>query len=187
MKTPKFPPEDPQISGQRPPILGDGTSKEPIKEPVKKQKRRAKIDFDPLTVELPTWLPAETWAMWVRSRAEIRKPLTAVSVKLQLQSLATFRSEGHDPVLVIKRCAGNGYQGLFPAKDGSTLQRRGPYPTASAAGRASAAAWQAPGELPWWEQAGFDHPDSAANLRCHPGNFRQFRNGERIAQEGATS
>lgn len=177
VKTPKFPPKDPQISGQRPPNLGDGTSKEPIKEPVRNQKKRAKRDFDPLTVELPDWLPAETWAMWVRNRAEARKPLTVDAVRLQLRKLGTLRDAGHDPVLVIERAVESDWQGLFPAKDGSTLQRQ-----RAPSARAGAPAWQPAGEPPWWEQAGFECRDHAANFRCHAGNYREFRNGERIPE-----
>lgn len=36
--TPVFPVKDPQISHERPPKTGDGTSKEPVKEPVMKEK-----------------------------------------------------------------------------------------------------------------------------------------------------
>lgn len=40
VKTPVFPIKDPQISHERPPFLGDGTSKEPVKEPVRKEDSR---------------------------------------------------------------------------------------------------------------------------------------------------
>lgn len=52
----------------------------------------------------------------------------------------------------------------------------------AAAASTAPAAWQPAGEPPWWEQAGFECRDHAANFRCHAGNFREFRNGERIPE-----
>lgn len=40
-KTPVFPVKDPQISHERPPKTGDGTSKEPVKEPVRNKRESA--------------------------------------------------------------------------------------------------------------------------------------------------
>ncbi|RUR68669.1 hypothetical protein EJP67_16525 [Variovorax guangxiensis] len=37
----------------------------------------------------------------------------------------------------------------------------------------------------WWQVAGFEHPGEAQNARCHIGNFREFRDGKRIAQEAS--
>lgn len=39
------------------------------------------------------------------------------------------------------------------------------------------------GGQPWFVQAGFDNPHEASNRLCHIGNFREFRNGQRIASE----
>lgn len=58
--------------------------------------------------------------MWVRYRAEIKKPLTEDGPRLQLGKLAKFRDEGHDPVRVVEAAIENRWQGLFVSKDGST-------------------------------------------------------------------
>ena len=91
------------------------TSNKTVKQPV-----RAKAAFDARSVELPEWLPADTWAMWVRDRAERKQPVTEAGAKLQLRSLEKYLAEGHDPVRIIELAVVSGWRGLYPAKDGST-------------------------------------------------------------------
>jgi len=121
---PKFPDQSAQISQVMSPNLGHGTSKEPIKEPVIEPRKRAKVSFDAGAIELPDWLPADTWAMWVRDRADRRKSITEAGAKLQLRSLEKLRAQGHDPVLLIETAIASGWQGFFAAKDGSTMAAR---------------------------------------------------------------
>ena len=122
--TPKFPPKDPQISGETPPKTGEGTTKEPVveqvMEPVKSSGKRKAAGLDATAIELPDWLPVEAWGMWVRDRADRKKPVTNAAAKLHLRKLETLRAGGHDPVLVIENAIENGWQGLYAAKDGST-------------------------------------------------------------------
>ena len=91
------------------------TSNKTVEKPV-----RAKAAFDARSVELPEWLPADTWAMWVRDRAERKQPVTEAGAKLQLRSLEKYLAEGHDPVRIIELAVLSGWRGLYPAKDGST-------------------------------------------------------------------
>ncbi|MGU4174538.1 hypothetical protein ACVZE1_35080, partial [Pseudomonas aeruginosa] len=118
--------EQSQISVETVPKTGHGTSKEPVKEPVKEDKKRVKPAFDASLVELPEWLPFETWSMWVKYRAQAKKPITEDAARLQLRKLEKIRAEGHSPVLVIEAAIENGWQGLFTAKDGSTLATKCP-------------------------------------------------------------
>lgn len=53
----------------------------------------------------------------------------------------------------------------------------------SVSARRGSATPAAAGEAPWYVQAGFEHPDEAANSRCHIGNFREFSNGQRRQAE----
>lgn len=73
-----------------------------------------------MTVELPDWMPAETWGMWARYRVEIKKPITEDGARLQLGKLAKFCDEGHDPTRVVEAVIENRWQGLYLPKDGST-------------------------------------------------------------------
>ncbi|MFT3720403.1 helix-turn-helix domain-containing protein [Pseudorhodoferax sp.] len=132
-----------------------------------KARARTTAGFDPLSIELPDWLEAETWAMWVKYRAAAKKPITEDAARLQLGKLTKFRGEGHDARLVIEAAIENSWQGLYPAKDGSTLAK----PKSSG--------------MRWWAQAGFDTEGDALNAGCHGANYRQFHGGCR--QEVATT
>lgn len=156
-----------QISFERVPKTGHGTSKEQGKEPVRNKKEKS-VGFNPASVELPDWLPIELWAMWVKYRAQSKKPVTEDAARLQIGKLAKFRSQGHDVRLVIEAVIENGWQGLFVPNDGSTKLRGSSMPM---------------GNVSWLAQAGFEHIAEAQNARCHIGNYREFRNGKRIVEE----
>ncbi|MFN9476383.1 helix-turn-helix domain-containing protein [Acidovorax sp.] len=149
----------------------------------KTKEKRAKSGFDALGIELPAWLPAEAWALWVRHRTEARKPITEDGARLQLKTLTKLRAEGHDPVLVIERSVEGGWQGLFPAKDGSTkAAARAPTLAPNDPLRAKAAALPAD----WWRLAGFDSKWDAEASRCTWMNYTEFRNREHVVPaEGA--
>ncbi|MGC3984808.1 MAG: helix-turn-helix domain-containing protein [Pseudorhodoferax sp.] len=164
----EIPKEQSRFSVETVPKTGHGTTKEPGKEPGKKQ-RRAKSDFDPLSVELPEWLDAEAWAMWVKYRAAAKKPITEDAARLQIGKLTKFRGEGHDPKLVIEAAIENSWQGLYLPKDGST--------------RVGSGVQASPGGVippQWWKLAGFDTKADADNARCYWTNFTEFRDGKRI-------
>ena len=116
-KVPKFPAKGAQISAERCPNLGHGTSNEPIKEPVKEPVRRAKSSFNAAQIDLPEWLPREAWAMWAKDRADRRKPITQAGARMQLKDLERYRNQGHDPVTVIEHSISRGWQGLFPPRE----------------------------------------------------------------------
>ena len=126
-----------------------------------------------MSVELPEWMSVETWSMWVRYRAGIKKPVDIDGARLQLQKLGQYKLQGHDPRLVVEAAIENRWQGLFLPKDGSTMVK---------AGR-PAVVGVAPGEPPWYVQAGFEHPAEAQNAECHIGNYREFFNGQRRPAE----
>lgn len=153
------------------PSGGPDTSLNTKKTSEKTKRARVKTSsFDPAAIELPDWMPVETWSMWARYRAETKKPITADGARLQLGKLAKLRDDGHNPVHVIEAAIENRWQGLYVPNDGSMLQRRSkPAPVDS------------DGNV-WWQVAGFDHPGEAQNARCHIGNHLEFRDGKRIAQ-----
>jgi hypothetical protein len=83
--------------------------------------------FDALKVELPSWLSSELWAMWVRHRAAIRKPIrTEDTYRGCLRSLERFWRDGISPEDVIYHAVGSGNQGLFAPP----AQKRGQAPAA---------------------------------------------------------
>lgn len=104
--------------------------------------------------------------MWVKYRAATKKPVTEDAARLQIAKLGKLRTEGHDVRLIVEAVIENGWQGLYAPKDGSTKARG----TINAGGGAE-----------WLAAAGFEHIAEAQNARCHIGNYREFRDGKRIA------
>lgn len=70
--------------------------------------------FDPLAVDLPSWLPAETWQRWVKHRGSIRKPIkTPDTVAACFKSLEAFVREGVSVESVVTHAIASGNQGLY--------------------------------------------------------------------------
>jgi uncharacterized protein YdaU (DUF1376 family) len=73
--------------------------------------------FDPLSVELPEWLPAALWAEWVEYRKALRKPIkTSQGANGSIRELDKYRGEGITPEQVIRHSIAREYQGLYPPK-----------------------------------------------------------------------
>lgn len=72
---------------------------------------RKAVKFDPLTAR-PANVSPDTWAEWCQYRREIRKALTATSIRNQAAALA-----GHpNPDAVLRQSIANGWTGIFPEK-----------------------------------------------------------------------
>lgn len=69
--------------------------------------------------ELPDWLPVESWREWEEHRREIKKPLTALSVKKQIKKLDGYRARGMPPEHVIEEAITHGWRDFYPLKDES--------------------------------------------------------------------
>ncbi|WP_045952832.1 YdaU family protein [Achromobacter xylosoxidans] len=72
--------------------------------------------FDASAIELPDWLDREDWESWVADRKARKKPVTEEGAKRQLQQLAGYLAEGHQPRAVIAHSIAGSYQGLFPPR-----------------------------------------------------------------------
>jgi hypothetical protein len=68
-------------------------------------------------VELPDWLPPDSWREWEQHRREIKKPLTALSVKKQIKKLDTFRARGMPPEKVIEQAITEGWRNFYELKE----------------------------------------------------------------------
>lgn len=67
-------------------------------------------------VDLPDWLPKESWDAYQQHRIDIKKPLTKKAAELAIRELGYLRSLGNDPVAVIEQSILNGWRGLFALK-----------------------------------------------------------------------
>ncbi|HCC4463062.1 TPA: replication protein [Citrobacter freundii] len=73
--------------------------------------------FDPLSVELPDWLSAETWSAWVNYRKEIAKSIKSMqSVTMAINLLGRSREKGYTPEEIINQSIASGWQGIFEPK-----------------------------------------------------------------------
>ncbi|MGQ4246044.1 helix-turn-helix domain-containing protein [Bordetella bronchiseptica] len=109
----------PQIPQSPPQQLRSNNQEQPKEQPgtTNKRVRKPKAPgFDAMTVDLPDWLPAESWERWVRHRVQLKKPITEEAARQQIADLGTFLGQGHKPDEVIRYCIGKSWQGLFPPK-----------------------------------------------------------------------
>ena len=65
--------------------------------------------FNPVSLELPSWLPREAWSEWCQHRREVRKPLTEIAAKKSVLCLERYRVDGHSPASVIDHSIANGW------------------------------------------------------------------------------
>lgn len=96
------------------------TDKDKDKDKEEKQypptPRKRGDGFDASAIELPDWLDREDWQSWIADRKARKKPVTEEGAKRQLQQLADYLAEGHQPGAVIANSIAGGYQGLFPPR-----------------------------------------------------------------------
>jgi len=67
-------------------------------------------------IELPDWLPKETWEEFKQHRKEMKKPMSTLAQKKTIAQLDKMRVNGQDIVSVINQSIANGWQGIFELK-----------------------------------------------------------------------
>ena len=72
------------------------------------------------TVDLPVWLPKETWDAFVEMRKSMKKPLTDYAIKLMFVKLSKLRDAGHNVGQLIDKSITNGWLDVYEPKGGST-------------------------------------------------------------------
>jgi uncharacterized protein YdaU (DUF1376 family) len=106
------------------PLNGCATNQEPrtnnqeTEEHPPFPRKRGK-GFDASAIELPDWLS------WVADRKERKKPVTEEGAKRQLQQLAGYLAEGHQPRAVIAHSIAGSYQGLYPPRTQTRMKPNG--------------------------------------------------------------
>lgn len=66
------------------------------------------------TTILPAWLDAETWAEFRSMRKSIRASMTPHAEKLLLDKLERYRTQGHDPKMMLERAIVNCWKDVYP-------------------------------------------------------------------------
>jgi len=77
----------------------------------KVSKVKVSKDNKEVEAELPDWLDKETWSLWVDHRKQIKKPLKATTVKMQIKLLEPHK-DNHKEIIILSIT--QGWTGLFP-------------------------------------------------------------------------
>ena len=86
------------------------------KEPRSKDMRETRLIINP--IQVPDWMPVDSWNDFVESRRRLRKPMTQNAIKLAISTLEKLRLQGNNVQEVIEQSILCGYSGLFPVKKG---------------------------------------------------------------------
>jgi hypothetical protein len=71
-------------------------------------------------VDLPEWLPGESWDHWVQHRQSIRKPMSQRAAELSIAAVGELRTKGYDPAKVIDNAIVCGWVGIYEPKGQAT-------------------------------------------------------------------
>ncbi len=70
-------------------------------------------------IELPEWMPADLWDLYLAHRRQARKPMTEIAQERAVAKLERLAHEGYDPRAVIEQTLEAGWLGLFPVRESS--------------------------------------------------------------------
>ena len=88
----------------------------PNQEPITNNHKPIKEKATSVAVVLPDWIPKETWEQFLEMRKRIKKPPTDYAIKLLIDKLNRFRSNGQDIKLVLEKSITSGWQDVFEIK-----------------------------------------------------------------------
>jgi len=88
----------------------------PEKRREEKSIKENKEDATSVAFVLPDWIPTETWEQFLEMRKRIKKPPTDYAIKLLIDKLSRFRSNGQDVKQVLEKSITSGWQDVFEIK-----------------------------------------------------------------------
>lgn len=89
-----------------------------------KRAKRAVSSFDAAAMELPGWMPKQSWLDFVAHRAGKKAPLTELAATKAIKQLEALRQQGDDIGAVIDQSILSGWSGLFALNGGSQSTKR---------------------------------------------------------------
>lgn len=84
----------------------------------KQSTRKPREQQLPLETILPNWLSREDWNAWIAHRKSIKRPVTPEQIPSALAEMKRLNDDGYDVGDTIHLSIANGWQGLFPRKEG---------------------------------------------------------------------
>lgn len=110
---PQSPPQQLRSNNQEPPKEQPGTKKQNVRAP-----KADKVEFDSSVIDLPDWLPRDSWTDWVQHRIAVKAPMTERAAHMAVKHLDKLRAAGNDPVAVIEQSVRSGkWTDLYPLRD----------------------------------------------------------------------
>jgi hypothetical protein len=110
------PNQEPVTKNQEPVTKNQEPKESKSKEPRSKDMRETRLIINP--IQVPDWMPVDSWNDFVESRRRLRKPMTQNAIKLAISTLEKLRLQGNNVQEVIEQSILCGYSGLFPVKKG---------------------------------------------------------------------
>jgi hypothetical protein len=96
--------------------LPDESQNNPNHKPLTNNHKPIREKATSVALVLPDWIPQETWEQFLEMRKRIKKPPTDYAIKLLIDKLNRFRSNGQDIKLVLEKSITSGWQDVFEIK-----------------------------------------------------------------------
>jgi hypothetical protein len=112
----------PANAGQLPGICLADAGQEKLREVKRKEEKNTQApETGAPVIQLPDWLPLETWNAFLEMRKKARKELkTAYAIKLAIKELEKLRAAGNDPKAVLEQSILKNYPGLYELSKGGS-------------------------------------------------------------------
>lgn len=73
--------------------------------------------FKPEKMDMPDWLPPDTWSDWCAHRVAIKSPMTKRAAELTIKNLSDLHRRGCDVVRTVEHAIERGWRGIYEMKD----------------------------------------------------------------------
>lgn len=92
----------------------------------KNQEPRTRTSSATTAIELPDWLPLNTWTEWVEYRRSSKKPMSPLASTKFLNQLETFVKDGYDPIKLIDLAIASGWTTVYPRDEAKSKKATKP-------------------------------------------------------------
>lgn len=106
--------ENPSV-GEPTPIVITDCSKTDLSKTVGNKTAAAKKSPP---VDLPDWMPLESWENFIGMRKDIKKPVTERSAKMLIKKLTALKEEGQNVAEVLDQSTRSSWSDVYPVKQG---------------------------------------------------------------------
>jgi phage replication O-like protein O len=87
-----------------------------ITKPLSKRQQQKKERKKDNCVQVPEWIPGDSWFGFVEMRKAIKKPMTDRAMAMVIKKLSAFRDEGYSPAEILDQSTLKNWQDVFATK-----------------------------------------------------------------------